>query len=97
MLSNMTRDALAFIREHFQWLALFDSLTFSCELGTVKPDRRIYQACLDALALPADQCLFVDDSLANVEGAIALGMAGIHFQDFDQFEQELARIGFINS
>ena len=94
IISNMTRDALAFMRERFDWLDLFDNLTFSCELGTVKPHREIYQVCLDALRIPAGECLFVDDSLANVKAAMDAGMAAIHFQDFDQFTLELTRIGF---
>ncbi|MBN1581433.1 MAG: HAD family phosphatase [Anaerolineae bacterium] len=94
IISNMTWDTLLFMREHFQWLDLFDHLIFSCQLGIVKPDRAIYEACLDALAIPADECLFVDDSVANVRGAQAAGMAAIHFQTFDQFVLELGEIGF---
>jgi putative hydrolase of the HAD superfamily len=89
MISNMTWDTLVFMRQHFQWLDLFDHLIFSCELGTVKPDRRIYQACLDALAVPAGECLFVDDSIGNVKGAQAVGMNAIHFKNYDQFLAEI--------
>lgn len=94
ILSNMTRDTLALMRERFHWLDLFDTLTFSCELGAVKPHREIYRACLEALGLPASECLFVDDTLTNVKGAMDVGMAAIHFRDFGQFALDLARIGF---
>jgi putative hydrolase of the HAD superfamily len=49
IISNMTRETLVFMREHFQWLDLFDVLTFSCDVGINKPARKIYQACLDKL------------------------------------------------
>src|SRR5262245_2835890 len=37
---------------------LFDAAIFSCAVGCVKPEPEIYTRCLDALALPARDCLF---------------------------------------
>ncbi len=89
IISNMTKDILAFMNEHFNWLDLFDALVFSCEIGTNKPDRRIYEACLRLLDLSPQECLFVDDSEKNVSGAIKSGMHGLHFKSFSQFRQEI--------
>jgi len=89
IISNMTSDTLAFMKKHFQWLELFDELIFSCELGKNKPDTRIYEACLNRLELPPQECLFVDDSVENVHGAMKSGMKVIHFKSFLQFWQEL--------
>ncbi len=89
IISNMTRDTLAFMSRHFQWLELFDELIFSCEIGENKPDRRIYEACLSKLEIFPHECLFVDDSVENVNGAMKSGMNVIHFKSFPQFLQEL--------
>ncbi len=89
IISNMTRDTLAFMKKHFQWLELFDELIFSCEIGKNKPDKRIYEACLSRLEIPPQECLFVDDSVENLHGAMKSGMEVIHFKSFFQFWQEL--------
>ncbi len=88
IISNMTRDTLAFMNRHFQWLELFDELIFSCEIGINKPDTRIYEACLSRLEISAQECLFVDDSEENVLGAMKSGMNVVHFKFFAQFWQE---------
>ena len=85
IISNMTRDTLAFMNKNFQWLELFDALIYSCHFGINKPDRRIYKICLDQLQLPPNECLFVDDSVGNVDGAIQAGMHAIHFKSFSEF------------
>jgi putative hydrolase of the HAD superfamily len=91
ILSNMTSDTLAYIREHYDWLELFDGLVFSCEVGKNKPDREIYEACLRKLGLCPNECLFVDDSAENVKGALELGMSAIQFKTFSEFRQEFEK------
>ncbi|MGV7223122.1 MAG: HAD family hydrolase [Nitrospinales bacterium] len=89
IISNMTRDTLEFMKKHFHWLDLFDELIFSCEFGKNKPDTSIYEACLRRIEIPPQECLFVDDSEKNVEGAMESGMKVIHFKSFLQFRLEL--------
>jgi putative hydrolase of the HAD superfamily len=89
IISNMTGDCLAYMKKHFQWLALFDELTFSCEFGKNKPDPKIYQAFLSRIEIPPQECLFVDDLLENVDEAMKSGMNVIHFKSFLKFRQEL--------
>ena len=40
---------------------LFDAEILSYAVGWVKPERQIFEACLDALVLPASECLYVGD------------------------------------
>jgi putative hydrolase of the HAD superfamily len=85
----MTPNTLVSMRERFEWLSLFDACVFSCEIGTIKPGSEIYEHCLGELELRADECLFVDDSAENVQGARKVGMAAIRFETTDQFLAEL--------
>ena len=89
IISNMTRDCLVYMKKHFQWLEFFDELIFSCEFGMNKPDASIYEACSSRIKLPPQDCLFVDDLVENLDGAIESGMNVIHFKSFLQFRQEL--------
>ncbi len=90
MISNMTSDSLAFIKKHCHWLELFDELILSCEIGINKPDRQIYEACLRRLNVCPNECLFVDDSLENVKGAMESGMHAIQFETFSEFKLDLS-------
>jgi FMN phosphatase YigB (HAD superfamily) len=62
------------------WLGLngyFATWVISEELGCCKPDPRMFAAGRDAIAIPAAECLFVDDDPRLVEAAVALGYQGI--------------------
>jgi putative hydrolase of the HAD superfamily len=89
IISNMTRDCLVYMKKHFQWLELFDELIFSCEFGKNKPDAEIYESFLSRIKIPPQECLFADDLVENVDGAMKSGMNVIHFKSFLQFRQEL--------
>ena len=57
---------------------LFDSEIFSCEVGLVKPEPEIFRKCLDALALPAGDCMFVGDGGSNeLVGAKQVGLTTV--------------------
>jgi putative hydrolase of the HAD superfamily len=45
----------------------------------LKPDPRAYRDCAEALGLPCEQCVFVDDQMRNIVGAQAVGMHTVHF------------------
>jgi len=89
IISNMTRDCLVYMKKHFQWLELFDKLVFSCDFGKNKPDGKIYESFLSQIEIPPQECLFVDDLVENVDGAMKSGMNVIHFKSFLQFRQAL--------
>ena len=55
----------------------FSFTTFSCSLGTVKPDKRMYLDALGKAGVPAEETVFIDDSVHNLEGAAALGITPI--------------------
>ena len=59
---------------------LFDDIVVSGEVKLVKPDPRIYWVVLERTARTADECLFIDDSEANVAAARQLGFRTIRFE-----------------
>jgi len=57
---------------------LFDVQVFSCKVGCVKPEPPIYEHCLRALQLSAEECLFVGDGGSNeLSGAKDVGMSTV--------------------
>lgn len=59
---------------------LADHVVSSARVGLAKPDRRIYDLAVDLAGVPAERCLFVDDTLENVRAATALGMRTAHYR-----------------
>ena len=51
--------------------------TYSCFLGTFKPDPRMYLDALGKAGVPAGETVFIDDSTRNLEGAAALGITPV--------------------
>ncbi|MCC5948575.1 MAG: HAD family phosphatase [Nitriliruptoraceae bacterium] len=58
--------------------AHFDVAVVSAQVGLRKPDPAIYHLALERIALPAADCVFIDDLERNVEVARSLGMSAIH-------------------
>ena len=55
-------------------LSLFDGMVFSGPIGMNKPNREIYEHLLYTYSLKAEDCVFVDDSEKNLNGARAVGI-----------------------
>jgi epoxide hydrolase-like predicted phosphatase len=87
LLSNSwgNRDSYEF--DHFD--TLFDAVVISGEVGLRKPDPAIYALVARDLGVLSEQCVFVDDIGANVRGAVAAGMVGVHHVDTDTTLAEL--------
>ena len=64
-------------------LSSFDVLLDESETGLAKPDPRAYDQAAAAMGLDPAGIVFVDDDPANVAGATAAGMAGVHFDVTD--------------
>jgi putative hydrolase of the HAD superfamily len=89
----MIPDLLRYMRQSldFGWLAGFSQLTWSCELGMVKPNPAIYTYTCEKLGVAPDEALFLDDKPENVRGAEEVGMQAILFTSANELRMELAR------
>jgi len=91
-LSNWSAETFPFMRTKHDFFDLFDDMVISGEVGHVKPGPEIYQILLEKIGKPAQECLFIDDSLANVHQAQTLGFVVIHFQSPEQLEASLCAL-----
>ena len=55
----------------------FSTSTYSCELGKFKPDEALYKDALRKCGCKAEETVFIDDSVRNLEGAAKLGITPI--------------------
>lgn len=63
--------------DHLGISRYFSFRTFSCFLGVFKPDVRMYRDALNRSGASAEEAVFIDDSVRNLEGAAALGILPI--------------------
>ncbi len=54
----------------------FDGEIVSSDWLCVKPEHRIYEILFEQFSLLPEECYFIDDIKANIEGAAAVGMKG---------------------
>ena len=67
------------LRERLPLLEAFERIDDATYTGVLKPDPQAYLGCLQALGLQAEEAVFVDDQLRNVDGARRLGIPTVHF------------------
>lgn len=74
----------------------FDGLMVSAEEKLLKPQHEIYERLYERFDLVPEQCVFIDDSPANIEGAMLTGMQGIVFRgDTERLRRELRALGIM--
>lgn len=72
----------------------FDGLMVSAEEKLLKPQHEIFEVLLKRFDLKAEECFFVDDSPANVEGAQRADLnAVVFYGDVPRLRKELRTAG----
>lgn len=64
-------------------LERFSGVLVSAEEKLLKPDPAIYLRLLEKFRLAPEECLFIDDLQANIDGAQSVGMTGYCYLDGD--------------
>ena len=93
VLSNFSKKALRECWNALDFLPYVDGGILSFQDKLVKPMPEIYHLILDRYNLRAEECVFLDDTLENVEAAEKLGISGIHFKNQAQAREELKKLG----
>ena len=94
LLSNIETRVAKLIHS-FDLYQPFEPCLLSCEIGYDKPDPRAYEILLNKIDLPAEQIVFIDDRIENIEAAQKLGIDAILFTSHAQIEKELRARGAI--
>ncbi|MDF1608553.1 HAD family phosphatase [Hoeflea sp. YIM 152468] len=92
MLTNFAADTFKQAREMYPFLKVPRGVTVSGEIRLIKPDREIYEVHAKSFDLEPAACLFIDDSQANVDGAIAAGWQSVLFTGADKLRADLTRL-----
>ena len=94
-LSNWSAETFPYARAKYDFFELLDDMVISGYVGHVKPEPEIYYVLLEKVGKPAQECLFIDDSLANIQQAQRIGFQTIHFQSAEQLADELRSMNLL--
>ncbi len=92
-LTNWGSETFPIALERFEFLKLFEGIVVSGQIKMLKPFKEIYEYTLSKYNLNPANCIFIDDRLSNVEGAIKCGINGIQFISPEKLITELKNIG----
>ena len=89
----------ASLRQHQYWPKIpgwqyFDGKLISADEKVMKPHPDYYRIALERFQLKPEECFFIDDAPANIEGALCCGISGVVFhKDVPLLRQQLRAAG----
>ncbi len=92
-LSNFSRKAHKDCAAALDFLPYMDGGILSYQEKIIKPMPEIYQLLIDRYGLVPEECVFLDDTQKNLDGAQKFGIHTILFRNQAQAVEELRRLG----
>ena len=89
VLSNFHYPAFDYIFKNWEFFKYFDGKVVSGHCKLLKPEKKIYELLCSTYSLKPNECVFIDDTKANIETAEEFGINGIHLTDINILEEKL--------
>lgn len=86
LLTNVSENAYHFVEPIVKH---FDKVVASYMVHIAKPDVAIFELMAQKLGVDVSECIMIDDSELNCQGAISAGMQAIEYSSINQLKQEL--------
>jgi putative hydrolase of the HAD superfamily len=93
LVSNTNEAHIEFIRSRYGVLDYFDHCVLSYQVGSLKPDRKIFERAIAASGCSPDSLFFTDDRAENIETARELGIHAHQFISESRLIQALRDVG----
>jgi 2-haloacid dehalogenase len=88
-LTNWSGETFPIAEARYDFLQWFDGTLVSGVEKLAKPDPAIFHLLLNRYELKAQDCLFIDDSMINIEAAARIGFEIHHFKSSAGLRQDL--------
>ena len=92
-LNNEPREFNDYRIQHFGLPELFSAFFSSCYLGARKPQLEVFCKVLAISQRRPEESLFIDDTLANIQAARALGMETVLYVGAGELRADLEKLG----
>jgi len=91
-LTNWSAQTFPWALQNFEFLHWFEGIVVSGHEKTRKPFPEFFQILFDRYQVNPKTALFIDDSQRNIDGALAVGLPGIHFKSPEQLKADLHKL-----
>lgn len=81
------------LQERFKFIDDFDGKSISYEVGSSKPDTKIYEKLIEVSGVNANEIVYADDNNDNISEAQKLGINAFFYEGFDKFIEKLKELG----
>lgn len=92
-LSNFSEKAEKDCAYALDFIPYMDGGILSYQEKVIKPMPEIYEILIKRYGLAPEECVFLDDTKANLDGAEKFGIHTIHFRNQAQAIEELRKLG----
>ena len=94
LLSNAGPMTVYFNRK-YGWYDVFSPIIVSCEVGAMKPQKKIYEIALRKVGVSPRACVFIDDHEECLAAARKFGIHTILFKNSKQVMSDLRKLGIV--
>jgi 2-haloacid dehalogenase len=94
-LTNWSAETFPFAAPRYPFLGWFEAVIVSGDVKLVKPDPAIFQLLVDRHGLEPSRTVLIDDTIANVRAAEALGFRAISFTGAPALRRDLVAMGLL--
>jgi glucose-1-phosphatase len=93
LVSNTNEAHAEFLLANYRILDYFDHHIFSFKVGSLKPDKKIFERAIAASGVPAEALFFTDDREENIYAARQLGIQAHQFVSEPRLIEALREAG----
>ncbi len=94
-LTNWSAETFPIAQKRFSFLQMFDGIVVSGKEKLVKPDKKLFSILLERYTLKPERCIFIDDSLINIEAAEEIGFNAVQFLSAYDLKEKLTSLHVI--
>lgn len=81
LLSDHAKEWMEHIHELHPHLGVFKTKVYSFQIGQTKREPSTFQRLLEIINRRSEECVFIDDSISNIESAQSRGIKAFRFTD----------------
>jgi 2-haloacid dehalogenase len=94
-LSNWSGETFPTAFKRFPFFQEFEGIVISGDEKMKKPDKEIYHLLLRRYQISAENSIFIDDNLVNINVAKEIGFGTVHFNNGTDLEYELQKMNLL--
>ncbi len=93
-LTNWSQETIHHAYDNYDFFKLFEGkIVVSGDEKLIKPDPAIWKVLLNRYDLKAEESVFIDDNIKNIEVAHSLGFKTVHLLEDTDLRTELEKLG----